>query len=399
MRLKSLSAELSLLLLACDVRPSPAKQRRLRDWFTRSLDLEGIVDLAVAHGTAGLLYQNLRSAGCLDNLGSQAERLHRFYLLTVARNLKLIHGLGQALECFANQGVPAVVLQGAALVGSVYPQIGMRPLSDVDLWIPRRMGKAKEILTGLGYCQRPLYPDTFAKGDITFDLHSHLLWADRIRSRRWLMGIDPADVLAQARPVRIEGCQAMVLDSADQVIYLCLHALKHNLDRLIWLIDINHLVGVWTRDQWVVFWNRARRWGQTKAVSVVLELVQHLLEVDLRIGLGLAQRPVFSLPERISLRRARAKGQMPWWGAMVWLKPAGPPVRRLILMLENLFPEPAVLRQVFPSKVGLCPAVLYALRLWQLVVQVANRLNQNASADGPQPTDCAKQRRQARPLP
>ena len=369
-----LPAELRLLSLGCDVQPSEEKQKRLCDRFTQSLNSKRVLDLAVRHGTAGLLYKNLSHAGCLEHLGTLAERLRDLYLVTAGRNLKLIHALQQTLDRLEHENIPVVVVQGTALLGSVYPDIGMRPLADVDLWIPTDLAKAIRMLVDSGYHPGHLYPHTLAKGDVTFDLHSHLLWADRIQSRRWLMGVDPADVFGRARPATIAGCQTLVLDPADQVIYLCLHALKHNLNRLIWLIDLKISVAHWTGGQWAALWDRAESWGQTRAVFVVLQLVQDLLQVDLRDGLGLAQAPVLSLPERTSVRLARAQAQMPWWGALVWLKPAGAPVRRPILMLESLFPKPGILGQVFPLKAGRCSAVLYALRLWQLVCHIVRHL-------------------------
>jgi hypothetical protein len=54
------------------------------------------------------------------------------------------------------------------------------------------------------------------------------------------------------------------LEAIRDRIVGAVHAIKHNFERLIWLADLNRLVGAWGADDWTVFRDRARELGQPR---------------------------------------------------------------------------------------------------------------------------------------
>jgi len=82
------------------------------------------------------------------------ERCAQAYYRTVARNTLLYQELASILEALSDAEIPVVVLKGAALALTLYPSIGVRPMGDVDILVPRaRLPEALACLKGLGYAE------------------------------------------------------------------------------------------------------------------------------------------------------------------------------------------------------------------------------------------------------
>jgi len=193
----------------------------------------------------------------------QRETLQAIYYRTVAFNLKLIHNLKKVIYQLNQRRVQVVLLQGIELLRQIYDDIGLRPLTDIDLWISREeYGELVDTLFSEGYLRDPLYPNTFRKGATIFDIHTHILWADRIDARHLLINKTEADIIHNTRIIEVEDLQARCLSPYDQIIYLSLHALKHCVNRLIWLVDVKSVIDRWNRSDWEAFDNRVRDLGQ-----------------------------------------------------------------------------------------------------------------------------------------
>lgn len=61
-------------------------------------------------------------------------------------------GSSQSAICNSPSPIPAVVLKGAALAVTLYPSIGLRPMGDIDLLVPKdRLDQAVAVVRALGY--------------------------------------------------------------------------------------------------------------------------------------------------------------------------------------------------------------------------------------------------------
>jgi len=69
--------------------------------------------------------------------------------------------------------IPVVILKGAALATTIYPNPALRPLSDIDLLIPRQhLEPAVQALKSLGY--REPYPEMAPELNRAIHYHTHL---------------------------------------------------------------------------------------------------------------------------------------------------------------------------------------------------------------------------------
>ena len=320
-----------------------------------------LVDAAVREGLAGMLYQRLKTSGRLKALGDPArDRLEAIYYLTIQANLRLL----AALKEIVRQGVPFILMQGAALLVEIYQDPGLRPLSDIDLWVLQRdRDRLLTVLSGLGFEENPLVPGVLRRGAVLVDVHTHLDWAERIPATRFLFALDPEEIQDSCRRITWDGLQLSCLGGNDQVIYLAVHAVKHNLERLIWLADIQRLTAAWQAPDWYALRQRARQLGQERIPALLAYLRQALFGMPAPAAATAGR--ALSAAQRYLLRMRRS-GPLPKWSSLALLT-AGNPVRQLEFALESMFPRPEVLRQVFAGSLDLSDRQLYGLRVRQLL--------------------------------
>ncbi|MBW1997356.1 MAG: nucleotidyltransferase family protein [Deltaproteobacteria bacterium] len=342
---------------------------RVKALLLRTPDLDLLVSRAAREGLSCMLYRALQKSGALGLFrANHREALESGYYQTLSFNVALLHDLEEILEKLNRKDTPLVLLQGAALIQRVYEDIGLRPMTDIDIWVlPANYPSLKGILSSLGYQPDPLYPYTYRRGMTTFDIHTHILWADRIRSRKLLLDMDEGEIYRKTVPVKVEGRDALCLSPWDEVIYLGLHAIKHNMDRLIWLADIRNIVEGWDKSDWLEVSDRARLLGQTRTLRYLLFLLADIfgLQPPRQVIQVLGKNPLHPIEKKVLKKRSKGH-PLPAWSPF-FLFSAGKGFRKTLpFLVESLFPRPEVLKQVFPWKKGRGIWRLYLQRALQI---------------------------------
>jgi hypothetical protein len=367
------SIEYQILLSASDIEPDGEQSQKLLGLISQDFDQDRLIEMAVREGVAGLLYKNLKKIGVLGYLGHrQIEKLQSFYYSAARLNLKLLHDLKEILQ---NQSKPRVVLlQGIPLLQQIYKDIGLRPLTDIDLWVlSEYFSEVESTLVKMGYRNDPFYPKTFKRNSTLIDVNTHILWTDRINSRRFLINADQLDIYENCRAIDIEGETADCLSRTDEIIYLSLHAFKHNLDRLIWLVDIKNLLKGWEASNWVALARRSRELGVKHVVSYILFYLDHLFEFQVPPDAReIYEYTKISYLERYILQKRLLGKPLPAWGPLILLPLDKSMYRRVSFILENLFPRPRVLRQIFTKAPDFSSWQLYLKRARQLLTHTRN---------------------------
>jgi hypothetical protein len=365
-----IAIEQKILAHAAELNPNSDQHDRLRRLVSRYTDVDQLIDLADKEGLTCLFYRNLEKSGLLQTLSPhQRERLQSSYYRTAGFNLKLIHELKEMLHLVNQENINVVLLQGMDLLQQLYEDIGLRPMIDIDLWVRQKdYTKFVGILVSQGYQEDPIYPNTFRKGSTTFDIHTHILWADRIEARKLLLNKGEEDIYERSRRIDVDGQEALCLSPYDQVLYLSLHALKHHMNRLIWLVDIKGLLGNWNRSDWEALMNRAKELGQEKTLSYILFLLVNVFDFQLPAEARhlMARKRPHVLEKRILGKRVTG-GSLPFW-APVFLFSSGKGLRkRFTLIFESLFPRPEIMRQIFMDSPNRRLWQLYLMRVLQAI--------------------------------
>jgi hypothetical protein len=176
------------------------------------------------------------------------------------------------------------VLKGAALLGSAYADLGLRPMSDLDLLVPiERVGPASRTLEALGWAaESPVTPSMThmvhalqytQPSRVPVDLHWHVF-------EECCRPGDDDDLWAASVPVAIQGVPTRILAAEDQLVQACVHGEK-------WV----SVPGVrWVADAVVVI-----RGGRVRWERLVEQAVRRRFVLRLRAQLGYL-RSAFEAP-------------------------------------------------------------------------------------------------------
>ena len=265
--------------------------------------------------------------------------------------------------------VQLVLMQGISLLQQVYRDIGLRPMNDIDFWVlPNQYTDLVDCLVSQGFKKNSLYTDTYSKGEVVLDIHTHILGGNRIKSRDLLISVDQEEIFQSARLINMENTSALCLDPPDQFLYLSLHAIKHNLERLIWLVDIKNLVVDWGSSDWKALVNRAQQLGQQKTLFYMLYVLTNIIKLNLPAEISSyldGWKP--TIFERRILGRRISGSSLPTWSQLV-LMSAGKGMReKLSYVGETLSLRPKILRQVFPDSYNPSDGKLYWKRFLQIL--------------------------------
>ncbi len=103
------------------------------------------IPLAEEHSLAPLVYQHIQNAQITIPAAPKLQ-LQGLFLRHRQANQALMIALDDILTSLGNEQISAVLLKGAALAHIVYPQIGLRPMRDLDILVPLQKGIDAQIL-------------------------------------------------------------------------------------------------------------------------------------------------------------------------------------------------------------------------------------------------------------
>lgn len=196
-----------------------------------------VLRLADWHRLSPILYCHLESEG--DEPAAVQSALQRAYLANAARSMFIGSALRRVIDALLGSDVPAMLLKGAALVETVYPDPAQREMLDLDVLVPaEKLRAANAALGPLGYrtvtrddARQPSVQLEVAKhhdpalvGEerlVAVELHHHVAIAGEGR---------PFDIEDFWRRARRSPSGAHLLPSPeDLLLHVCLHFTRNRL--------------------------------------------------------------------------------------------------------------------------------------------------------------------------
>jgi hypothetical protein len=179
------------------------------------------------HKIAPLVYHNLSQNNKLSNVpNSIARGLRSDYFQCSLNNTRTYHELSQILKSADSNGIPIIVLKGAALAGLVYTSHALRPMNDMDLLIkPEDIRKANDMLIQLGWkckIQDELLEILNQQGaDLEYVKNSMIDLHTTLRE------LPSVDLWANSKSVNIASLNMQILGYEDFLMHISLHIYKH----------------------------------------------------------------------------------------------------------------------------------------------------------------------------
>jgi hypothetical protein len=292
----------------------------------------------VDHGVAPLVY----AAQPLEPLRTAAIRAAALEPLRAA-------DLREVLDALAARGIDALLLKGTALAYDVYAAPELRPRGDVDLLVAREHSAAAiEAFRALGFTSRLTSGDEHNVRQVTLTRNGHeydLHW-DVANSPLFASALRFEHLQAHAIPLPRLGPHARGLSHVDALLLACIHrvAHHHDLERLIWLVDIALLRERMSRDEHARFWRQA---AEARVVGVCARSIE--LAAEWSGSLQPAAEEFLTTEERTRDEPSRAflDPGLRYAGVMLANLRALPWPARMQRLWQLAFPPRPFMRQTF----------------------------------------------------
>ncbi len=153
-----------------------------QDWgaFVRRAEVEGVAPLVYAAWRTGDEKQeteNCRPPATFDIPSAAWEQLKASYYRTAAQNTLLFRELERILAEFERMQIPVILLKGAALAQTIYPDPALRPMSDLDLLVhPDDLTSASRAAQLAHYTQEKITYHAYLRGGPDYQVALEIHW-------------------------------------------------------------------------------------------------------------------------------------------------------------------------------------------------------------------------------
>jgi hypothetical protein len=167
--------------------------------------------------------------------------LRHAYVRTFGANAEILQCAAVAVRALNQARIPVLALKGSALTAVHYRDIGIRPMSDVDLAVPTaRIVDAIEALAGAGFRDdssgawlgTEMHAGSLSHSGSILDLHRHSLYEARYAAA------DEA-FLVSSQPAEVGGAPCQVMCAEHQILHSVVHGLRWTIAPSdIWILDV-----------------------------------------------------------------------------------------------------------------------------------------------------------------
>jgi hypothetical protein len=304
-----LSSEETLLFACLRAERDPEAVRKVRWMAGRPLDWQRLLWTAVRNHIAALIYDRLRAlAGGAVPPGTM-RALEQEYHRVGFRNARNYADLGHLLRSLKDRGVEVIVLKGAALAETVWKNIALRPMADMDFLVRRDdLEEAERTLLRNGYAPDRRAPPPggswdqyyhlppYYKADprITVEIHHNIVHPRKV----YPLEFDVGKFWERAQAAQIAGVETHILSPEDTILHLCLHQCKYDpfVGKIKNLVDVAKVIDFYgERLRWDVILAEARRTGTAKFVYYTLLFAEAALAARIKPEVCRRLRSQFAL--------------------------------------------------------------------------------------------------------
>lgn len=370
----NLSNENRLLLHCSRLEMNDAVKTEIHRLVLQQLDWKVFLESARWHGVAPLAFNNLKNIPERHQIPDEIiESLKSDYRKNLVRNTIIFAELDRVLAAFEKHSIQVIPIKGAAFARKIYGDIGLRPMSDIDILVKRAdVYHAEKVVHALGYRPYPgknldqllktFHHIEYINGDIKIPLEIH--WAVASPNHPSLIRAVDSKLVdiwwGRALRYNSEFQNILSLNPADRIYLLTSHFFKHRFIRpkkvfnscgaLLQLCDIYNVTNYYRNDiDWEKLKIESRQIGLYKIVSVTLSIVKEIFDLqnghtmdflnDWKFG-SLDQEIINHVTKRLFMREDKL-APVPF--AFINAQTEISFQRRFINIFKEIFPNPEAL--------------------------------------------------------
>lgn len=250
-----------------------------------------------------------------------SEELKKDYYLNAAKNILTFEELGKILGALREGGISVMVLKGAALASTVYKNLALRPMADVDLLLKKEdllRADARLKLLGYGPADRPAESTDSCLSYLTsldyrkhspnspsFHVHWHFV-NSTVPNDSYIHDINIENIWRDAEEAGIAGVKTLAMAPHHLIIHLSEHALRvsHSATKLSYFYDIYEAINSYgSRLDWNKFVDESLEFRLDRMVYFSLYFTSHFLDARIPEYVLLRLKPKrLSLGERTFMK-------------------------------------------------------------------------------------------------
>lgn len=273
---------------------------------------EQVRQVARHHRLGPLVFKHTAQADLLSVMPAAVrESLKAEYCSTLVANRTLQIELSAILDAFDAQHVAAMPLKGVSIAARYYPELALRPTSDIDLLVrPRQVPAGIQALVTLGYVPHKGSETLSGRHALRFlehqlskpngrlvELHTTLS-----RAPSYASGLAAAAVWTRSSVCRVGARPTRCLALADEIRYLCVHlAVQHARSRWFWLVDIAQIM-----EALPASWNWTAFVDETIELELASPVVATIQDAADKLGLNVPAGELARLAAAAASPRERA---------------------------------------------------------------------------------------------
>ena len=382
----NLSHEKELLLSCARTQIPQDILDRNKDRISFPLNWKEMLDMALSCDIAPLVYHGLKDLPQRQLIPQPfLDKLKGNYHWNIARNMCLYTELHRILKRFEAGGIQVIVLKGAALAKTVYGDIGLRPMRDIDLLVRRNdLRGSNDCMCEMGYfCVAdnlstewhrennhfhiPIYRQPKEQA-VPVEIHWHI--TDNS------MGVNIDKWWDRAGSMEINGYRALVPSPEDMVVHLCLHSYNHGYSGgmlLKGLCDLSETLRHYKQQlSWDLLLDTMHEYKIQRPVYALLYLVKNVYperESSLQ----------WITPDKVDQKLLKAMGSGFFYddrlssgvpADLIRLLAADTPLKKAKMLLSKIFPSREAMSErylipAFSARIFFC----YVIRPFQLLAK------------------------------
>jgi hypothetical protein len=289
-----LTFEDKLVLAASRLNSTDAELQLIDELLLSVNDWKYFIDCAITNNVGPLVYKSFSYIKNYSFIPVEIiSTLKQTYYTSFNRNEIFYKHFHDIVKSFSDQSISVIALKGIFLAEKIYSDIGLRPMSDIDILVRKEDAEnCVNILSDSGYVSHERFKTNFIRkfnksshlpplvsGNVSIEIHLRA----HIEDCEYNVNID--DYWENARPATNEITNLAELSANDLLQYLCLHLDSHFNNgnaQLLTYCDTAEVLKFYQNEfDWVLFNKSCDEYNCSKNVYRHLFLVWKYFDVHL----------------------------------------------------------------------------------------------------------------------
>lgn len=288
--MKTISNENQLLIFCARIDIDSITLTKITKLLNSKLDWDVVLNNAKEQSIAPLLYYHLSKLKLLNKVPHDIfAELKRISKGVLGRNISNYDELKIILKLFERAGIDVILLKGASYIETIYKNIALRPMADIDLLVKEvNLKKTRQLLLQNGYKQKKLWyehpkvdfhhlvPFKNPNNNMLVEVHWSIGMYDQ------LFNIDMEEVWQRTKIVNIENQKMIILSPEDMVLHQCCHIFLQHCGEISLknLCDLSETIRHYTIN-WGIVLDSGLRFKLGTFVYSGLYLIKEILDTNL----------------------------------------------------------------------------------------------------------------------